>query len=298
METSVNTYELKHRVKCMDFGSCESVPKASLRAFNKTGTVENTNVRIESLESLLGHNFNVRPVDNGMFSVHTNQQQADANISLKNLLAGSIYYSDTNVGDEIRSADETRTVDRVTNEVMNTTILAKSQVVTPMKADTHFISQIMESDETFRENGENGTATSMLRTDLSLKMGEEPKPGNCKQTETALPAEILANSLPNMSSEPSVLMNVNDEATVGDVHVLRPQSAVEENVAKRNLKLNLSTLLGTEEIISTPVVLEPLFKQDEPFDLLSYVFDEVSSLTNVFGYLVYWCLNLLRNFVY
>jgi hypothetical protein len=282
MKTPVNTYELEHGVKYMDFGSYESALKASLMAFNKTGTVENTNTRIGSLESLLGPNFNVRPVDNGIFSVHTNQQQAETNLSLKNLLAGSIYH----VGDENRG---------VTNDVTNTTILAESQVVTAMEADTHLMSQLVESDKTFRENVENETAANMLRTDISLKMEEQPKPGNCKQTETALPAEILTNSLPSMgtepiltnslpsmNSEPSVLMNVNDEVTSEDAHVLRLQSALkEETVPKRNLKLNLATLLGTDEIISTPVVLESLFKQDEPFDLVSYVFDEVSSLTSV-----------------
>jgi hypothetical protein len=263
MKTSLNTYEfgVEHRVKCMDFVSCESASKASL-------------------QSLLGPIFNVRPVDSGNSSVHMNQQQAEASLSLKNLLSGTIYRTDTS--DEIRSADETGRVDRVTNDVMNTTFVPKSQVVNPMKADTHLMLQIMESGKTSRESGENGTAARMLRTDISLKIREEPKTGNFRQTETVMPAEILANSLPSMRSEPSVLTNVNDEVTSGDVCVLGPQSAVEEeNVAKRNLKLNLATLLDADEIISTPVVLESLFKQDEPFDLVSYIFGEVSPPTSI-----------------
>jgi hypothetical protein len=111
MKTSVNTYELEHTVKCMDFGSCEPASNACLRAFDKAGTAVNTNVRIGSLESLLGPSFDARPLDNGIISVHTDQQQAESNLSLKNLLSGSIYHSTTNVGDEIRGADETIGVD-------------------------------------------------------------------------------------------------------------------------------------------------------------------------------------------
>jgi hypothetical protein len=215
IKTSVNTYELEHTVKCMDFGSFESASKASLGAFNKTRTVENTDVRIGSLESLLGPNFDVRQVDNGIFSVHTNQQQAESNVSLKNLLSGSIYHSNTNAGDEIRGADETR--GRVTN-VMNTIILAKSQGDSPLKAGTHLLSQTM----------------------------------------------------------------ANDEVTTGDIHVLGPHlAAQEENVAKRNQTLDLATLSGSDEVISTPAVLESLLKQDEPFDLVSYILNEVSYRTSV-----------------
>ncbi|PNF29168.1 hypothetical protein B7P43_G11861 [Cryptotermes secundus] len=274
-KTSVNAYELEHGVKVMDFGSCESASKASLIPFNETGTSENTNIRIQSLGSLLGPNFNVMPVDNGIFSVHINQQQAETNLSLKNLLSGSIYHSDTNVGDQIRTADETCRVDRITNDVMNTAILAKSHVASPMKADTHL--QIVESDKTCRESGETGTAASMLRTDVCLKMGEQPKPVNYKERETAMLTEVLANGLPTVNSEPSVLMGMTSEVAGGDVHVLGgPQSAAKEgNIANRGLKLDLATPLGTDEMISTPVILESLLKQDEPFDLVSYVFDKL-----------------------
>jgi hypothetical protein len=266
MRTSVNTYELG--VKCMDFDNSESTSKASLMAI-KAVTVENTEVQIGSLESLLGPSFDVRTVDNGIFSPHTNRQQAESNLSLKNLLSGSIYHSNTNVGYEVRSADEIGRVGRVKYDVMNSIIPTKT---------THLMSL---GEETFSENGENVT-TSMLRTDVSVEMGEQPKPGKCRQTEIAVPAEILTNDLPSMSSEPSILTNVDDEMTGGNAQELKPQSAVmEEVVTKRNLKLNLATLLGTDEIISTPVVLESLFKRDEPFDLLSYVFDEVSPVTNV-----------------
>lgn len=177
-------------------------------------TGENTNIRIKSLGSLLGPNFNVMPVDNGIFSVHINQQQAETNLSLKNLLSGSIYHSDTNVGDQIRTANETRRLDRITNDVMNTANLAKSHVASPMKVHTHLMSQIVESDKTFRESGETGTAASMLRTDVCLKMGEQPKPVNYKERETAMLTEILVNSLPTMNSEPSVLMNMTTEVFI------------------------------------------------------------------------------------
>jgi hypothetical protein len=111
MKTSANTYELQHTVKCMDFGSCEPASNACLRAFDKTRTLVNTNLRIGSLESLLGPSFDARPLDNGIFSIHIDQQQAESKLSLKNLLSGSIYHSTTNVGNEIRGADETTGVD-------------------------------------------------------------------------------------------------------------------------------------------------------------------------------------------
>jgi hypothetical protein len=171
METSVNTHELGHTVKCMDFGSCEPASIACLRAFDKAETAVNTNVRIGSLESLLGPSFDARPLDNGIFLVHTDQQQAESNLSLKNLLSGNISHSTTNVGNEIRGAGETLGVGRVTNDAMNT-ILAESQ---------------------------------------------------------------------------------------GDGQ------------------------LGSDEVISTPVVLESLLEQEEPFDLLSYVFNEVSYQTSIGG---------------
>jgi hypothetical protein len=127
------------------------------------------------------------------------------------------------------------------------------------------LSQVMESDKTFKENGENGMTTSMLRTDTSLNMREEPNTGICKQTETAVRAEILANCLPSMPSlspQPSVLTNKNDKVTSGDIHVPRPQ-------------------LGSDEINSTPVALKSLLEQYELFGLVSYVPNEVSYRTSV-----------------
>ncbi|XP_033611301.1 uncharacterized protein LOC111874331 isoform X4 [Cryptotermes secundus] len=56
--------------------------------------------------------------------------------------------------------------------------------------------------------------------------------------------------------------------------VMDTSSAVKEgNVAKRDLKLDLATPLGTDKINNTPVILQSLLKQDEPFDLVSYILD-------------------------
>jgi hypothetical protein len=294
MKTSANTCEVgfEHRAKCMDYGSSESASEANVKTF-KTDTVENAIVHIRSLESLLGPSFGVRAADSAVFSVLTNQQQADSDLSLKSLLSVSTYHSNTNVCGEITSADDTCIVDRAMNDIRNTLILVKTPGVSPVKANAHLVSKTMESDDTLLENGDNFTTAEILRTDIPIKMREERKLGNCEQVDTALPIDTSANSLPGVSSEPRMRADMNNEMTSGDVSVLKPEEAVmEENVAKRNLKLNLAMLLGTDEIISTPVVMESLFKQDEPFDLLSYVFDEVSSVTNI-QYLV--CLNPLRN---
>ncbi|PNF20176.1 hypothetical protein B7P43_G17214 [Cryptotermes secundus] len=78
----------------------------------------------------------------------------------------------------------------------------------------------------------------METSTLFLSEGEESV--NYKERETAMLTEILASSLPSMNSKPSVLMNVTNEVTAGDVHVLGPQSAVKE---------------GTDKISNTPVIL-------------------------------------------
>jgi hypothetical protein len=280
MQTSVNTYEVgvEHKAKCMDFLNCDLASEANIRTF-KTEVVDNANVHIGSLESLLGPSFGVSAADSGMFSILTNQQR-DSNLSLKSLLSVSTYHSNTNAGGEITSAEDTCIADRVTDSVRNTIILAKAPGVSPMKANAHLVSKAVESDGALQENGDNVTTADMLRTDIPIKMREQRKLGNWGQTDTALPVVTIANSLPSESSEPRLHTDVNGEMTSGDVNVTKPKAAaVEENVAKMNLKLNLSMCLGTDELVSTPMVLESLFKQDEPFDLLSYVFDEVSSLT-------------------
>lgn len=296
LKTLVNAYELgvESGVKCIDFSNCESVGINNPIEI-KTGTVTETNIGSGSIESLLGPNFNVKSLGNGIFSVDRNRQQGDTNLNLKSLLAGSICHTNTSTSDRHRSVGTPR-VAIVANKVANT-ITTKSQVISPLKTNIHLILQNMRSKESFAEKGagkfafsdaneseefcgKNVTAASMWRTDMSVKMGEQPKAVNCKQSETVMPIEILANDLPSMSSEPCLLVsNVKEEISSEDGHVMKPQFEVkEENAMKMNLKLNLATLLGTDEIISTPVVLEPLLKQDEPFDLLAYVFDDVSSL--------------------
>jgi hypothetical protein len=286
MKTSTNTHEheLELKVESVDFGSHEPASRASPRTFKaetgscdlapeaslttvKTATAENTNAPVGSLESLLGPTFDVRPVDNGIFSVLTNQQ-TEPKLSLKELLSDCIYNSNVNVDGEIKGEDETFVLDGVTNSVMNTVTCGKAQVASPAKANTHLMSKVMESDNTSLENAETITTAKIGKRRL----------GKGNQMENAVPVEILANSLPSVTAELGMLANMSDDMT----SVVKPQAAVtQENAPKRNLKLNFGTFLSADEIISTPVVLESLFKQDEPFDLLSYVFDEVSTVTSV-----------------
>jgi hypothetical protein len=93
----------------------------------------------------------------------------------------------------------------------------------------------------------------MLRTDTFLNMREQPNPGICKQTETAVPAKVLANCLPCLSPKPSMLINVNDEVTSGDVHVL-----------------SIATPLGSHDMLA------PLLEEYESFESASYIGSEVS----------------------
>lgn len=297
MNTLVNAYELgaQSEIKCIDFGNCESVGINNHPEI-ETDTVKETNVRKGSIESSIGPDFNLKSVGNGIFSIDRSRQQDDTNLNLKTLQAGSSCHTDTSTIDEHRSVETPRVGIVVNKEANNIT---KSRVISPLKTNINLVLQNMESKESFPEkdagkfafpglNGnekfyvKNVTGARMWRTDVSVKMGEQPKVVNCGQSETVLPVEIFANDLPGMSSEPHLLVStVKEDTNSEDGHVWKEQFVVEENATKRNLKLNLATTLGTDEIISTPVVLEPLLKQDEPFDLLAYVCDDVSSLTNV-----------------
>ncbi|KDR23256.1 hypothetical protein L798_07158 [Zootermopsis nevadensis] len=281
LKLMVNANELGDQsgVKRIDFGNCESV-EVSNRAVKGIG------VGSGSLESLLGLDFGVEAV-NGIFSVDRNSQRADTNLNLKNILAGSICHI---TSDEQRTV-ETPTVTLVANEVSNA-ITTKSQVIGPSNTNIHLIKQSMRSKESFSGKdaakfaspsvngskefcGSNAMAANIWRTDVPVKMGEQPKAVNCKHLENAVPVEVLADDLPSStSSEPHLLLSsAKDEITSG--HVMKPQFAVNvENATKRNLRLNLATQLSADDIISTPVVLEPLLKQGEPFDLLAYVFDD------------------------
>jgi hypothetical protein len=271
METSVNMCEMgvEHGVNSMNFGNCESVANDTHTGI-RSETVENTDIENESFEPLLVSDFNVKTLGDGIFSIDSNQQQADSNLSLQNLLTDNIYHINMNIGAEIRNFDETP------------------------RGNTHLIVQTVGSKESFPEDtgklgfsdvngnvefdGKSVTTTNMLVADISTEMEEHPKAVSCKQSENATSIE----NLPSVTSEPHMLIsNVNEEVNSGNVHVMKPQLAVrEENATKTNLKLNLATFSGTDEIISTPVVLESLLKQDEPFDLVDYVFSDVSYINH------------------
>jgi hypothetical protein len=261
IQTPVNTCEvgIEPGAKCTDFPSCDLASEANIR------TLKTETVHIGSLESLLGPSFGATAPDSALFPILTNQQQAESNLSLKNLLSVSTYHGNTNV----TSADDTCTADRATGSVRNTVILAKAPEVCTTNA--------VESAGTSQENADDVTTADVSRADMPVKMREQQQLSNCGQTDSALPMVAIADGLPSESFEPRLRTDVNGEMTGGDVGVLEPKAAaVQENVPKGNLKLNLALCLGMEELVSTPVVLESLLKQDEPFDLLSYVFDEVS----------------------
>jgi hypothetical protein len=294
LKTSVNTYELGVQCGVKGMDTCESLGIDNHMEV-KMDTVRKTDIKNGSIESLLETDFNAKSLGNGLFSVGRVKQQAD-NLNLKNLLAGSICHINNSTSDKNRGGVEATSVDILARKAANT-VTAKSQVISPLKTNVHLIFQNMGSEESFPEEGsgkiafadvngsekfceKNVTAATTLRTDVSVKVEEQPNDANCKQSETVVPPEILAKNLQNMSSVPHLLVsNEREGLSSEDGNVMKQQFEVkEENASKRNLKLNLATLLGTDEIISTPVVLEPLFKRDEPFDLLAYVFDDVSSL--------------------
>jgi len=82
--------------------------------------------------------------------------------------------------------------------------------------------------------------------------------------------------------------HANEDVPGGNLG-MQPQMALKEGSAtEKNMKLNLSTVWeGTDDSsigISTPDVMEFLLKQNGNFDLIGYVFSNVSSLTSYFYY--------------
>jgi len=134
--------------------------------------------------------------------------------------------------------------------------------------------------------GQKETTTSIFGADIPAQVRQQSLPVNSKITGTAEHVEISAKSLAGMSLEPLVAGAHANEGVPGGNLGMQPQMALKESATEKKLKLNLSTVWeGTDDSnigISTPDVMDFLLKQNGNFDLIGYVFSNVSSLSSYF----------------
>lgn len=306
MKKSVNLCELgvSHGVKSTDVGNHRSVGKASL-GVTKAETGKNFDIKMAnhvedtdkvlSLGSLLGVDFCVRTEGNDV-PVHTNQSQAEEELSLKHLLSGTNSHDSGN--DNIKSV-ETFGCDTIMSKVPHTALPTKCEVIRPVKTGMYTMMQTVGSEDGAAKSasvnvhanaaefaGQKETIRSTFKTDISVKMEQQSLPVNSMLTGTGEHIQISAKTVPGKSLEPHVAGKpIIEDIPDGNLGVQPQMSLKEENGMERNLKLDLSAVWeGTDDSninITTPDV-EFLLKQSGNFDLIAYLFSSVSALTSHF----------------
>ena len=306
MKKSVNLYAsgVPNADKNVDIGNYRSIGKDSLMGI-ETETDKCTDIKmlncvantdkVLSLESLLGSDFSVKREGNN--PVHTNQLQAEDNLDLRNVLSANSFHSSSN--DEMKSVDETWGCDAVVSKVTGTVLSGKCEIIRPARPNTYMMqtlgceegagkaASVDGHTDAAEFTGQKETTTSILGTDVPAQIQQHSLPVKSTLTGTAEHVEISAKSLAGMSLEPLVAGTHAFEDMPGGNLGMQPRMALkEESATKKNMKLNLSTVWeGTDDSnigISTPDVMEFLLKQNGSFDLIGYVFSNVSSLTSYF----------------
>jgi len=311
MNKSVNMYALglPNADKSMDIGNYRSARKDHLVGI-ETETDNCTDIKIlnrvantdkgVSLGSLLGSDFFARREGND--PEHKDQLQAEENLDLKNVLSANSFHSGSN--DELKSVDETWGCDTVVSKVTDTVLSGKCEIIRPVRPNTYMMQTLGCEEDAGKAASVDGctnaaeltqqkeTTTSLFGTDLPAQVRQQSLPVNSALTGTAARVEISAKTLGGASLEPLVAgTHANEDVRGGNLGPgnlgMQPQMALkEESATEKNMKLNLSTVWeGTDDSnigISTPDVMEFLLKQNGNFDLIGYVFSNVSSLTSYF----------------
>jgi hypothetical protein len=218
------------------------------------------------------------------------QFKAEENIGLKNVLLGNGFLSE-----KMKSVDETWGCNTVVNEVTDTVLSRKCEIVRPVRPNTYAMMRTTGSEEDAGEAVSVGGRTdaaeftvqkktsSIFGTDVAAQVRQQSLPVNSKLTGTAERVEVMTKSL--AGSQPHVAGARSNEDVLGGNSWTQPQMALkEEGATEKKMKLNLSTVWdGTDDNsigISTPDVLDFLLKHSgNNFDLIGYVFSNVSSLT-------------------
>ena len=305
MKKSVNLYTLgvPNADKSMDVGNYRSVGKDNLVGvetepdkctdIKMLNRVANTD-KVVSLGSPLGSDLFVKR--DGDDPVHKNQLQAEDNLDMKNVLSANSFHSGIN--DEMKSVNETWGCDAVVRKVTDTVLSRKCEIIRPVRPNTYMMQTLgceegagkaasVDGHTNAAEcTGQKETTTSMFGTDLLAQVRQHSLPVKSELTRTAEHVEISAKSSAGMSLEPLVAVtHANEDVPSGNLG-MQPQMALKERATEKNMKLNLSTVWeGTDDSnigISTPDVMEFLLKQNGNFDLIGYVFSNVSSLTSYF----------------
>jgi len=302
----VNLYALDvpNADKIMDTGNYRSVAKDRLAGI-ETETDNCTDIKllnhvantdkVVSLGSLLGSDFFAAREGND--PVHKGHLQAEENFDLKNVLSANSFHSGSN--DEMKSVDETWGCDTVVSKVTQTVLSGKCEIIKPVRPDTHMMQTLGCEEGAGKAASVDGhtnateltqqkeTTNSLFGTDLPAQIRQQSLPVNSELTGTAARVEISAKTLAGVSLEPPVTGTHANEDVPGGNLGTQPQVALkEESATEKNMKLNLSTVWEVTDDssigISTPDVMEFLLKQNGNFDLIGYVFSNVSSLTSYF----------------
>jgi hypothetical protein len=198
----------------------------------------------------------------------------------------------------MKSVDETWGCDAVVSKVTDTVLSGKCEMIRPVRPNAYMMetlgceegagkaASVFGRTHAAEFTGQKET-TSIFGTDIPAQVRQQSLPVNSDLTGTTERVEISAKSLAGMSSEPLVVGTHANEDVAGGNLDMQPQMALkEESATKKNMKLNLSTVWESTDDsnvgISTPDVMEFLLKQNGNFDLIGYVFSNVSSLTGYF----------------
>jgi hypothetical protein len=306
MKKSVNLYALgvPNTDKSMDIGNYRSIGKDSLVGI-ETDTDKCTDIKmlnhvantdkVVNLGSLLGSDFFVKREGND--PVHKNQLQGEDNLDLKNVLSANSFHSGSN--DEMKSVDETWECGTVVSKVTDTVLSRKCEIIRPAKPNTYMM-QTSGCEEGAGKaasgdghtnaaefTGQKETTTSIFGTDRPAQIRQQSLPVNSELTGTAEHVDISAKNLAGVSLEPLVAgTHANEDVPGANLGMQLQMPLKEESATEKNMKLNLSTVWeGTDDSnigISTPDVMEFLLKQNGNFDLIGYVFSNVSFLTTYF----------------
>jgi hypothetical protein len=256
--------------------------------------VANTD-KVVRLGSLLGSDFCVRREGNND-PEHTNQLKAEENFGLKNVLSGNSFLGGSN--DEMKSVDETWGCNPVVSKMTDTVLSRKCEIIRPVRPNTYMMMQTVGSEEVAgkavsvdgRAHAAEFTGrkeTSIFGTDVPAQKQQQSLPVNSEVTEPAEHVEVSAKSLAGTSLEPHVAATRADEDVSGGNLGMQPQMAIkEEGAMEKKMKLTLPAVCeGADDSsigISTPDVFDLLLKHNGNFDLIGYVFSNVSSLTSYF----------------
>jgi hypothetical protein len=255
--------------------------------------VANTD-KVVSLGPLLGSDFFVKRECND--PVHKNQLQAEDKIDMKNILSANSFHSGST--DEMKSVDETWRGSAVVSKVTDTVLSRKCEIIGPARPNTYMMQTLgceegapkaasVDGHTNATEfTGQKEIATSIFGTDIPAQIRQHSLPVNSRLTGTAECVEISAKRLAGMSMGPLVAgTQASEDMPSGNLGMQQQMALKEESATEKNMKLNLPTVWeGTDDSnigISTPDVMEFLL-QNGNFDLIGYVFSNVSSLTSYF----------------